>query len=159
MNIKEKFYNVITFSICRAQTNKILAIILSSIRFAIYLTTFILLKVWNKETKTLESFCIFQFVYEIIILSTAILMFIFSKYLNRKWIYRFLRIHIVIITIYLFFNFFIDVCIFAGIKYKEFPDLYSLYEDPIFNYTDDKLWSSSYSLEKYIIKDTQKIDI
>ena len=159
MNCKEKFYNAITFSICRAQTNKILAIILSSIRFAIYLTTFILLKVWNKETKGLESFCIFQFVYEIIILSTAILMFIFSKYLNRKWIYRFLRIHIVIITVYLFFNFFIDVCIFAGIKYKEFPDLYSLYEDPIFNYTDDKLWKSSYSLEKYIIKDTQKIDL
>ena len=93
------------------------------------------------------------------IFSYSSLAFIFSKYLNRKWIYRFLRIHIVIITVYLFFNFFIDVCIFAGIKYKEFPDLYSLYEDPIFNYTDDKLWKSSYSLEKYIIKDTQKIDL
>ena len=158
MNIKEKCHNLITFSICKAQTNKILAIILSSVRFALYLTTFILLKIWNKETKSLESLCIFQFVYEIIILSTAILMLIFSKYLNRKWIYRFLRIHIVIITIYLFLNFFFDVCIFAGIKYKEFPDLYSLYEDPIFNYTD-RIYYSSNNFEKYINKDTQKIKL
>ena len=159
MNCKEIFYSAITFSLCPAQANKILAIILSSIRFGLYLTTFILLRVWNKETKVLESFCIFQFVYEIIILSTAILMFIFSKFLNGKWIYRFLRIHTVIITIYLFLNFFIDVCIFAGIKYKEFPDLYSLNEDPIFNYTDDELSNSVYSLKRFIIKDTEKINI
>jgi len=155
LNFKEKFYSVISFSICGALINKILAIIFSSIRFTLYLTTFILLKTWNKETKNLESFCIFQFVYEIIILSTAILMLMFSKYLNRKWIYRFLRIHTIIIAIYLFFNCFIDMCIFAGIKYKEFPDLYSLKEDPIFNYTD----TNYYYLDKYIIKNTQKIDI
>ena len=155
MNCKEKLNSVITFSICGALTNKILAIILSSIRFTLYLTTFILLKTWYKETKNLESFCIFQFVYEIIILLTAILMLIFSKYLNRKWVYRSLRIHTVIITIYLFLNFFIDMCIFAGIKYKEFPDLYRFKEDPIFNYTDD----NDYFLEKFIIKNTQKIDI
>ena len=155
MNCKEILYTVISFSICGALTNKILAIIFSSIRFTLYLTTFILLKIWHKETKDLESFCIFQFVYEIIILTTAILMLIFSKYLNRKWIYRFFRIHTVIITVYLFINCFIDICIFAGIKYKEFPDLYSLKEDPIFNYTD----SNSYFLEKFIDKNTQKIDI
>jgi hypothetical protein len=47
------------------------------------------------------------------------------------------------------------MCIFAGIKYKEFPDLYRFKEDPIFNYTDD----NDYFLEKFIIKNTQKIDI
>ena len=156
MNCKEILYTAISFSICGALTNKILAIILSSIRFTLYLTTFILLKTWHKETKNLESFCIFQFVYEIIILSTAILMIIFSKYLNRKWIYRIIRIHTVIITIYLFFSCFFGMCIFASIKFKEFPDLYCLDEDPIFNYTDE---ISSYSLEDFIIKEEKKIDI
>lgn len=156
---KERCYSIITFSICKALTNKILAIIFSSIRFVIYLTTYILLKNWQKETKILESFFIFQFVFEIIILLTSVFMLIFSKNLNRKWIYRFFRILTIIITVYLFFNFFIDVCIFAGIKYKEFPDLYCLEKDPIFNYTDDKFAESTYSLEKFINKDTQKINI
>ena len=154
--IKEICYSVITFNICNALTNKILAIILSSIKFGLYLTTFLLLKNWNKETKKLESFCIFQFVYEIIILITAIFMLIFSKYLNRKWIYRIIRVHTVIITIYLFFSCFFGMCIFASIKFKEFPDLYCLDEDPIFNYTDE---ISSYSLEDFIIKEEKKIDI
>ena len=82
-------------------------------------------------------------------------MLIFSKYLNRKWIYRFFRIHTRIITLYLFINCFIDICIFAGIKYKKFPDLYCLKEDPLFNYDDEKY----YSLEKFINKNIQKIDI
>ena len=137
MNCKEILYTAISFSICGALTNKILAIILSSIRFTLYLTTFILLKTWHKETKNLESFCIFQFVYEIIILLTAILMLIFSKYLNRKWVYRSLRIHTVIITIYLFLNFFIDICIFDIIIFKYFLDLYIFKEYIIFNYIYD----------------------
>jgi hypothetical protein len=56
---------------------------------------------------------------------------------------------------YLFINCFIDVCILAGIKYKEFPDLYRLDEDPIFNYTEGKY----FSLEKFFNKQTEKIDI
>ena len=156
MPCKENFISAITFSLCNALTNKILAIILSSIKFGLYLATFILLKNWNKETKKLESFCIFQFVYEIIILLTSVFMLIFSKYLNKKWIYRLLRIHTIIIIIYLFLNCFFDIGIFASIKFKKFPDLYSLDEDPIFNYTDDKL---SYSLEQFINKETQKISL
>ena len=156
MSFQENCYSAVTFSICNALISKILAIIFSSIKFGFYLATFVILKNWNKETKKLESICIFQFVYEIIILLTTVFMIIFSKYLNRKLIYRLLRIHTVIITIYFFFNCFIDMGIFASIKFKKFPDIYSLDEDPIFNYSDTKL---SFSLENFIIKDTQEIDI
>ena len=156
MSCKENCISAITFSLCNAQVNKILAIIFSSIKFGFYLATFILLKNCNKETKKLESFCIFHFDYELIILFTSVFMLIYSKYLNRKWIYRIIRIHTVIITIYLFFNCFIDICLFASIRFIQFPDLYSLDEDPIFNYTDYKV---SYSLQNFIIRKTQKINI
>ena len=157
MSCKENFNSIITFSLCTALTNKILAIIFSIIKLGIYLICFLFLKNWYKEAHKLEAFSIFQFAYEIIILFTSVFMLIFSKYLNRKWIYRILRIHTIIITIYLFFICFIDICIFARIRYKEFPDLYKLSEDPIFNYTDtDEL---SYSLEKFIDKETKKINI
>ena len=155
MTCKENCNSVITFSLCTALTNKILAIIFSIIKLGIYLTYFLFLKNWYKEIHKLDAFSIFQFAYEIIILLTSVFMIIFSKYLNRKWIYWILRIHTVIITIYLFFLCFIDICIFARIKFKEFPDLYKLSEDPIFNYTDEL----SYSMKKYINKETKEIDI
>lgn len=86
-------------------------------------------------------------------------MLIFSKILNRKWIYRIVRFHTVIITIYLSLNFFFDVSIFAGIKYNEFPDLYSLKEDPLFNYSDKKLSDVNTSLKRYFFKDTEIFDL
>ena len=156
MNLKEKCYSIITFYSCKALTNKILAIIFSFIKLGLYLAIFMFLKNWNKETKKLEFFYISKFFGEIIILFTSIFLLVFSKYLNRKCIYMFIRKFTAIIIIYLFFSCFIDMYIFASIKFKEFPDLYSLAEDPIFNYKDDIL---SFSLEKFFIKGTKIIDI
>ena len=47
------------------------------------------------------------------------------------------------------------MCIYTGIKYIEFPDLYRSDEDPVFNYSDDIV---SYSMKKYINKEENKID-
>ena len=156
MTCKEFCYSTITFSICNALTSKILAIIFSLIKSGLYYKTFMLLKTWYKETNKLEIFCFFQFVCENIILLTSLFMLILSKCLNRKYIYIFFKILTTIIIVYLFFSCFFDVCIYASIKFKEFPDLYKLDEDPIFNYTDNIF---SFSLKKYINKETNKIDI
>lgn len=45
---------------------------------------------------------------------------------------------------------------FASIKLKEYPDLYQLDEDPLFNYADNRIL---YFLQKYIKKETNTIDI
>lgn len=156
MTCKEFCYSTITFSICNTLTSKILAIIISLIKSGLYYKTFILLKTWYKETNKLEMFCFVQFVCENIILLTSLFMLILSKCLNRKNIYKFFKILTTIIIVYLFFSCFFDICIYAGIKFKEFPDLYQLDEDPIFNYTDNIF---SFSLKKYINKETNKIDI
>jgi len=156
MTCKEFIYSAITFSICNALTNKILAIILSLIKSGLYFMTLLLLKNWYKETNKLETYCLAQFICENIILLTSVFLLILSKCLNRKNIYKFFKVHTAIIIIYLFFSCFFDVCIYAGIKYKEFPDLYRLDEDPVFNYSDDIV---SYSMKKYINKETNKIDI
>lgn len=83
-------------------------------------------------------------------------MLIFSRYLNRKVIYRLFVFFTIIITVYLFLGLFIDICMFAGIKYKEFPDLFQLNTDPLLNYTDD---ISAISLKNFININTNKIDI
>lgn len=152
----EYFYSAITFNIVNAFISKIIAIILSSIRFSLYLSTFIFLKNWDKETEKIEKFCVFQFIWEIFILLISVFILIFSRYLNRKVIYHLFLIITTIITIYLFFSLFIDICMVAEIKYKEFPDLFQLNTDPLLNYTDD---ISSISLKNFINKNTNKIDI
>ncbi len=122
----------------------------------VYSITFISLKTWYKESNKLEIYGFVHFICENIILLTSAFMLILSKCLNRKNIYIFFKVLTSIIIVYLFLRCFFDVCTYAGIKFKEFPDLYKLDEDPIFNYTDDIV---SYSLEKCINKKINKIDI
>lgn len=112
MNCKEFCYSAVTFSICNALVNKILAIIFSLIKSGLYFMTFVLLRNWYKETNKLESFCFFQFVCENIILVTSFFILILSKYLNRKCIYIFLNILTAIIIVYLFFSCFFDICMY-----------------------------------------------
>ena len=92
--------NLITFSVCNALINKILAIIFSSIKIGFYLAIVLFLKNWDRNTTKLESYCIFQIIFEFIILFTCIFMIIFSKYLNRKYLYILIRILTIIITVY-----------------------------------------------------------
>ena len=156
MACKEFCYSAITFSICNALINKILAIIISLVKSGLYFMIFMLLKTSYKETNKIEIYCFVQFICENIILLTSAFMLILSKCLNRKNVYIFFKVLTAFIILYLFLSCFFDVCIYAGIKYKEFPDLYKFDEDPIFNFTDDIL---SFSLEKFINKKTNKIDI
>ena len=156
MNCKEILYSAITFSLCSSLINKILAIVFSFIKLGLYLKIFLFLKNGKKETKKFESLIIFQFTFEIFMIFTSAFMIIFSKYLNRKHLYRLFRAFTIIISIYLFFGCFIGICNFAYIKFITFPDLFSLDEDPIFKYSDD---NSRYSLEYFISKKTNTINI
>ena len=155
MNCKEFIYTAITFGFCNSFINKIIAIAFSLIKLGLYLRIYFYLKNWNKETEDLKSLLIFQLCFEGFIIINSSLMIIFSKYLNRKHLYRIFRAFTIIIVLYLFFNILIDICSYAHIKYLQFPDLFCLNEDPIFNYTED----TYYSLNNFLIKNTKKINI
>ena len=155
MNWKEFIYTAITFGFCNSFINKIIAIAFSLIKLGLYLRIYFYLKNWNKETEDLKSLLIFQLCFEGFIIINSSLMIIFSKYLNRKHLYRIFRAFTIIIVLFLFFNILIDICSYAHIKYLQFPDLFRLNEDPIFNYTED----TYYSLNNFLIKNTKKINI
>ena len=136
---KDYFNTLINFSICNALTNKILSIIFSLTKFGLYLTGFLIFKNWNEENKTLKSITIFQFVFEIIPLLTSIFMIIFSRYLNRKSLYLIFRILTIIIIIYIFISSIMNICLFINIKFKQFPDLYALDKDLIYDSSEKEL--------------------
>ena len=158
MSFKESFYSIITFSICNSLTNKILAIIFSLIKLLLRIQILYYLKNSSKIINKLEIIYKVQCSLEIFISFTSLFMLIFSKYMNRIHIYKLFKFLCNIIIFYLFFAWFIDICNYASIKFIEFPDFYQLNEDPIFNYTDEKLINSKYSLEKYFIKNTKQIN-
>ena len=136
---KDYFNTLINFSICNALTNKILSIIFSLTKFGLYLAGFLIFKNWNEENKTLKSITIFQFVFEIIPLLTSIFMIIFSRYLNRKSLYLIFRILTIIIIIYIFISSIMNICLFITIKFKQFPDLYALDKDLIYDSSEKEL--------------------
>ena len=154
MKCMESLFSALTFSFCNAFTNKLLAIIFSCIKFGLYLTIYKLLQKWEQDTKKLEAFCIFQFSFEILILITSILMLIFSRYLNINYIFYCFRTLTIIITVYLFFGLFNDIYMLASIKFKAFPDMFRLDDDPLFDYYE----GTFYSLNDFINKETNKIN-
>ena len=156
-SIKEYLHSAVTFSICSSIVNKILSLIFSLIQFGLYFLAFLLLRNSDKKIDKLEIFYLVQLSFQIFLFLTSILMIILSKCLNRIFLYRLFRFITIFIPMYLFFNLFFDICNLVSLKYLNFPDLYCLNEDPIFDYKDEIL--GSYSLEKYFKKNTKIIDI
>ena len=156
-SIKEYLHSAVTFSICNSLANKILALIFSLIQFGLYFMAFLLIRNSDKKIDKLETFYLIQISFQILLFLTSMFMLLLSKCLNRMFLYRIFRFITILIPMYLFFNLFFDICNFVSLKYLNFPNLYRVNEDPLFDYKDENL--EKYSLEKYFTKNTNIIDI